>query len=116
MAARLAALVVAALGLWVGIPVGWLWVGSQVQVATDNLGAAIAVMFFGAILSAAGVVFLLAHLTRSYQRARVARGREDTGSFPLEVTLVCTAGLALAVFAVWFLGFSGAQPFPLFPG
>ena len=113
---RLAALVLAALALWVGIPVGWLWVGSQVQSLTDDLGAAIAVMFAGAIASAAAVVFVLGFLTKSYQRARVARGREDTGSFPLEVTLVCTAGLALAVFLVWFLVFAGAQPCPLFPG
>ena len=26
--------------LWVGVPFGWLWVGSQVQAETDSLGVA----------------------------------------------------------------------------
>ena len=38
----------ASLLLWIGVPAGWLWVGSQVQGSTNNLGAAIAVMLVGA--------------------------------------------------------------------
>lgn len=37
----LVAMVVASVAAWVGIPVGWLWVGSQIQGATSNLGAAL---------------------------------------------------------------------------
>ena len=47
--ALLALLVSASLVLWVGIPVGWLWIGSKIQAATDNLGAAVGAMFLGVV-------------------------------------------------------------------
>jgi hypothetical protein len=114
--AWLALLVAAALVMWVGVPAGWLWIGSQIQGATGNLGAAMGAMLLGSIASITAMAFLLARITRAYQDARVARGLEDTGSFPLEVTLVCTAVAVGGAFVVWFFGFSGGQPFPLFPG
>ena len=38
----------ASLLLWIGVPAGWLWIGSQVQGSTGNVGTAIAVMLIGA--------------------------------------------------------------------
>ena len=32
---------IGSLGLWVGTPLLWLWVGSQIQGATESLGAAL---------------------------------------------------------------------------
>ena len=109
----LVALVVACVGLWIGVPLAWLWIGSQVQGATDNVGAAIGVMIPGFTVSVIGLMAILGALNRGYQRARVARGHEDTGSFPLETTLVCTAMLSFIAFVVWFIVFNDSAPLPI---
>src|SRR5919205_1151814 len=41
----------ASLALWIGVPAGWLWIGSQIQGSTGSLGTAIAVMLVGVIVS-----------------------------------------------------------------
>jgi hypothetical protein len=109
-------MLVGGLVLWVGIPLGWLWVGSQVQAATDNLGTAIVAMMFGVIVSIAAMVPVLGWLSRKYGELRAARGLEDTGTFVLEVVMVTTAGIALVAFGAWFFLFSGASPIPFEPG
>ena len=43
----------------------------------------------------------------------MARGLEDTGTFPLEVTLTLTALVAVVGGAIWFFGFSGSSPIPV---
>ena len=103
-----AALFVACLALWIGTPVLWLYLGSLVQTATENVGAAIGAMIFGVTLTIVLMIPLLAAITRAYQRARVARGHEDTGAFPLEVAMTCSAMLALAFIVIWFLFGGGA--------
>lgn len=109
--AWLGALVAGALATWIGGTAASLWVASRVQAALDSLGAAVAAL----VTSGALILWLalrgLGWLTRAYQRARVARGLEDTGGFPLEVTLVCTLGLAAVAFALWFLLLAGS-PLP----
>ena len=42
---------IGSLGLWVGTPLLWLWVGSQIQGATQSLGTALAAAFFGVVLT-----------------------------------------------------------------
>ena len=111
--ALLAVLVFGSVVLWVAVPIGWLWVGSQVQAETDNLGIAMVTMAFGVLVSLVALIPLLGRLTRLYQRARVARGLEDTGTFPLEVTLTLTALVAVVGGAIWFFGFSGSSPIPV---
>ncbi len=37
--------------LWVGTPLLWLWVGSQIQGATESLGTALGAMFVGVIIT-----------------------------------------------------------------
>lgn len=109
----LAILVVAGLVMWVGIPLGWLWIGSQIQGETGSLGAAIGAMIFGVTVSIAAVIPVLGWLTRKYGELRVARGLDDTGSFVLEVVMVTTATLALVGFVAWFFLFSGSSPIPV---
>lgn len=103
MAAWLAVLTAGGLALWIGVPLVWLWIGSQIQGSTDSLGLAMAAMVPGAIGSMVGLVGLLGRVTCAYQRARVARGLDDTGNFPLEVVLVCSALVAGAVLLAWLL-------------
>jgi hypothetical protein len=99
--------------LWVGAPLAWLWIGSQIQGATNSLGAALGIMFIGVVLTIALIAVLLAKLSNTYRANRRARGLEDPGHVMLEGVLVVSAGLTLTVFVVWFLLFAGASPVPL---
>jgi hypothetical protein len=100
----------ASLLLWLGVPAGWLWIGSQVQGSTGNLGAAIAVMLVGAIGSIVAIAWVLGRLNRMHERLREARGAETHGPPLLEVVLVVTAAFALVGFAIWFFVFAGPGP------
>lgn len=103
------ALFVVACGMWIGIPVLWLYLGSLVQSATENVGAAIGAMIFGVTVTIALTIPLLGWLNQAYQRARVSRGLEDTGSFPLEVCLTISAIVAVGFTIVWFAFLGGAS-------
>ena len=101
-----------ALVLWVGVPLGWLWIGSQVEAETDSLGAALGVMFVGALASIVAIVWALAWLNQRYAELREARGLESYGQTPLEAAMSISAGIAIVGFAVWFFLFSGSTPLP----
>ena len=101
------------LGLWLGTPLLWLWVGSQVQGATASLGGALAVMFIGVIVSVAGLAVVLVKLSEVYRANCLARGRNDPGYNVLESVLVVSAGCTLLAFVIWFFLLAGASPVPL---
>ncbi len=100
-------------GLWIGTPLLWLWVGSQVQGATQSLGTALAVALIGAVISVVVLASVLAKLSDVYRSNRAARGLDDSGHVVLEGVLVVSAGLTVAAFVVWFFLLSGANPIPL---
>jgi hypothetical protein len=100
----------ASLLLWIGVPAGWLWIGSQIQGSTGNIGTAILVMLTGAIVSIVALAWLLGKLNRAHEHLRDARGVERTGPPLLEVVLVVTAAIALVGFAIWFFVFAGPGP------
>jgi hypothetical protein len=104
---------IGSLVLWIGTPLLWLWVGSQIQGETSSLGAALGVMFFGVIASIAALASLLAKLSNVYRANCVARGLGDPGHFVLEGVLVVSAGLTIAGFVVWFFFFAGTSPVPV---
>jgi hypothetical protein len=100
----------ASLALWIGVPAAWLWIGSQVQCSTGNVGTAIAVMLTGAIVSIVALAWVLGRLNRMHEHLREARGAKSTGPPLLEVVLVVTAAVALVGFAVWFFVLAGPGP------
>jgi hypothetical protein len=104
---------IGSLVLWVGTPVLWLWIGSQVQGATASVGAALGVMFIGVVASIAVVAGVLAKLSNVYRANCRARGHDDPGHFVLEGVLVVSAGITLTAFGVWFFFFSGTSPVPI---
>lgn len=106
-------MIVGSLVLWVGTPLLWLWVGSQIQGATESLGTALGAMFVGVILTITAIASVLAKLSDVYRDNCVARGMNDPGHVVLEAVLVVSAGLTLIVFVVWFFFFAGASPVPL---
>jgi hypothetical protein len=104
---------VGSLGLWVGAPVLWLWIGGRVQGATNSLGAAIAVILVGFVATVMLTIPVLGWLSRRHAEARAARGLEDLGRVVLEGVMVVSAVIAAVVFAIWFFFLSGAEPIPI---
>jgi hypothetical protein len=104
---------IGSLGLWVGTPLLWLWVGSQIQGATDSLGAALAATFVGAIVTITLLASVLAKLSDVYRANCLERGLSDPGHVVLEAVLVVSAGLTLTIFVIWFFLFAGANPVPV---
>jgi hypothetical protein len=98
--------------LWVGVPLGWLYIGSQVQGSTDSLSTAMGVMMLGVIASIAIVLPLLGWLNHKHAQLREARGLDDHGQTALEAVMTVSAGIALLAFGLWFFLLSGASPLP----
>jgi heme/copper-type cytochrome/quinol oxidase subunit 2 len=98
--------------LWIGVPVGWLYLGSLVQGETGSLGAALLTMMVGVVVSIAAIVAVLGWLGRKHAHLREARGLEDHGLVALEGVLTVSAGIALVGFGVWFFLLSGSSPLP----
>ncbi len=108
----LAMMVLGGLVLWIGVPLGSLYLGSLVEGATGSLGAALAVMAVGVVASIAVVVAVLGWLSRKHSELREARGLEAHAGVALEGILAVSAGVAVVGFAAWFFLFSGSSPVP----
>ena len=110
--------------MWVGVPILWLWIGSQVEGATD-LGIALATSMAGSIATIILLAWALSWLNRRHIEWKVRRDpaaaaewdREGDDERPaggvLEPMVVASAALAVVLFAAWFLFFAGASPVPL---
>jgi hypothetical protein len=106
-------MVVGSLVLWIGAPLLWLWVGSQIEGSTASIGEAVGATFLGAVMTIVLVAAILAKLSNVYRSNRIAQGQDDPGHFVLEVVLVVSAGITVAAFVVWFFFFAGAEPLPV---
>jgi hypothetical protein len=104
---------IGSLGLWVGTPLLWLYVGSQIQGATQSVSAALLAMFVGVVIQITVLASLRARLSEVYRANCVARGHPDPGHGVLETVLVVSAGLTLTVFVFWFFFLAGASPVPI---
>lgn len=102
-------MVVGSLVLWIGVPAGWLWVGSQLQSET-GLGTAILVMMVGVLVSVVALAAFLSWVNRKHEELREARGLPQARTSVLERVLVVTAAVAVVGFTIWFLGFAGPGP------
>jgi hypothetical protein len=106
-------MVLGSLVLWIGTPLLWLWVGSQIQGSSSNVGAAVGATFIGAVLTIIVLAGVLGKLSNVYRANRVARGLDDPGHFVLEVVLVVSASITLVAFVIWFFFLAGAEPLPV---
>ena len=104
---------IGSLGLWVGTPLLWLWIASQVQGDTQSLGTALAVAFVGVLVTITVLVSILSRLSEVHRANRVARGFEDPGHIVLEAVIVVSAGLTLVAFVIWFFFLAGTSPVPI---
>jgi hypothetical protein len=104
---------IGSLGLWIGTPLLWLWIGSQIQGATSSVGEAIGTMFIGSVVTITLLASVLAKLSNVYRANCQARGLADPGHVVLEGVLVISAGVTIAAFAIWFFLFAGTSPVPI---
>jgi hypothetical protein len=106
----LAMMIIGSLVLWVGVPAGWLWIGSQIQAETNSVGNAIGAMFLGVVVSVISLAWLLLKLNRWNEELRERSGLPARETSLLELVLVVTAGVAVVAFGIWFFVFTGPGP------
>jgi hypothetical protein len=119
------AMILGSLLLWAGLPLGWLWIGSQLQSSTQQtsmgpyvlalVGAVVSIIVVGKavmklndlyarVSGSEGTVRLAVPWQRSRDDAR--EGGREVGV--LDAIMVATVIAALIAFNIWFLFFSGS--------
>ncbi len=93
--------------MWIGVPVLWLFIGSQIKASSDSLGLALAVMIVGALVMIVVLIRLLGSLNRSWHEEYERLNERRPQRTPLEPVLVISVMIALAVFGVYFFFFAG---------
>jgi hypothetical protein len=108
--------------LWIGIPVGWLWLASQlVETQQPQFGPYLLVLA-GTVGSILVLALVLVRLDRRFARVtgigeggrvplpwhRSARGERGSlrRTTVLDLVMLISVGLALVVFCVWFFLFA----------
>jgi hypothetical protein len=128
--ALLAALLIALMAifsvvLWLGIPIGWLYLASRIAKSSQPSMGPYVLVLVGIPASMVVVGKLLSRLNRTYgavtgapaaARTRSAwmkslRGERDSGRqrTMLDVVMVWSVAVALVCFAVWFFVFAGSS-------
>ena len=121
----IALMAVGSIFLWIGIPVGWLWIGSQVQSDSGQASFGLYLgILLGIIVSMVAMGKLLSSLNGVYGRltgSEVVRVRlpwhrslrgEQEGRAPrqiLDVVMVISVMTAGFAFLIWFLFFAGSS-------
>jgi hypothetical protein len=90
-------------------PLGWLWVGSQVDYLTGYVTAGIGTILIGCLASLMLTMALAKRVDHAWKLVRRAAGhRQERGA--LERIFAASVGIALVVFAVWFFVIQGPGP------
>ena len=124
-AGLIALMVVGSLMLWIGIPVGWLWLGSQLSSDSQQSTLGIYLLVLAGIVASMIVTAkVLTKLNGLYGRVtggtpevrirapwlRSMRGEEDhrPPRQILDVVMVASVSAAMLAMAVWFFLFAGS--------
>ena len=90
-------------------PLGWFWIGSQVEYLTDAVTAGISTIMLGCLASLMLTMAVAKRVDHAWKLVRRAAGhRQERGA--LEVIFAASVGVALVCFAVWFLVLEGPGP------
>jgi hypothetical protein len=124
-AGLIALMILSALMLWLGNPVIWLWIGSQVTTSQQGSFGPYMLVAVGILASTIAVAIVIARLNRLYERvsgeAATVRVRlpwlrsmrdaraPDTRITVLDLILVSTAVAGVAAFVAWLLFFAGSS-------
>jgi hypothetical protein len=120
----IAAMTAASLLMWAGIPLGWLYIGSQTVDSSQPSMGPYMLVAGGILVSVILDAMLLSRLNRRYQRVtgtdgrvrvqlpwmKSMRGERETGleTTVLDVILVVTVALAGLSLGLWFALFAGS--------
>ena len=123
--ALIALMAVGSIFLWIGIPVGWLWIGSQVQSDSGQASFGLYLgILLGIIVSMVAMGKLLSSLNGVYGRLtgsevvrvrlpwhRSLRGEQEGRPQRqiLDVVMVISVMTAGFAFLIWFLFFAGSS-------
>jgi hypothetical protein len=121
------AMSIAALFLWVGIPLGWLWIGSQLVSSSQPSMGPYAVVAVGIVGSVVIDAMILSRLNRTYMRVtesdgqvrlqlpwmRSLRGERESGreTSVLDIILIGSVTLAGLTMFLWWIFLAGS-PLP----
>jgi hypothetical protein len=97
------------LTLWGPQPIGWLWVGSQVDYQTGSVTLGIATAFAGMIATLMLTLALATRLDRVWRILRRAAGHEQQEGVLPRIFAV-TAVVAGIAFLFWFVIVEGPAP------
>jgi hypothetical protein len=90
-------------------PLGWFWVGSQVDYQTGYVTAGIGTIMLGCLASLLLTMALAKRVDHAWKLVRRAAGhRQERGA--LERIFAMGVGVALVLFAVWFFVIQGPGP------
>jgi hypothetical protein len=120
-------MIVAALSMWTVIPLGWVWVGSQISSGQAPAGGPYMVVLVGIVLSILLISWLLGRLNRIYTHLtgsntvepirpawlKSLRDSEAPRGNPtvLETVIVASVVLAIVSMTAWFFIAAGS-PLP----
>ena len=95
-------------------PLGWFWIGSQVDYQTGYVTAGIGTILIGCLASLMLTMALAKRVDHAWKLVRRAAGhRQERGA--LERIFASSVGIALVLFTVWFFVIQGPGP-SLAPG
>jgi hypothetical protein len=94
------------LSVWGPQPVGWLWVGSQIDYATGSVFLGIVAAFLGLLGSLMLTLAVAARLDHVWRLLRRAAGHDQRDG-ALGRIFIVTAIVAAVGFTVWFLLLEG---------
>jgi hypothetical protein len=97
------------LTLWGPQPIGWLWVGSQVDYTSGSVSLGIAVAFAGMIATLMITLAIGSRLDRAWRILRRAAGHEQREGVLVRIFAV-TAVVAGLAFLFWFVVLEGPAP------
>lgn len=111
--------------LWIGIPVGWLWIGSMVVDTTQPSMGPYMLVAVGILASVIVDAIVISRLNQAYQRVTHSEGKvriplpwlrsmrgERTSGRPtgvLDVIMVGTVVIAATAAGIWFFLFAGSS-------
>jgi hypothetical protein len=90
-------------------PIGWLWVGSQVNYQTHSVTLGIVSAFAGMLATLMITLGLARRVDHMWRLVRRAAGYEQKNGM-LERIFVISAGIAAVGFIFWFLIIAGPGP------
>jgi hypothetical protein len=95
--------------LWGPQPIGWLWVGSQVDYWTDSVVAGISSAFIGMLFTLFLTLAIAKRLDHAWRLVRRAAGYEQQEG-ALNTIFVISLAIAGSAFLFWFFVIVGPGP------